>query len=211
MRTQPPVVQLIGPGGAGKTTVGFLLAQRLGWSFVDQDREFMAREGEVAGYMSVHGYVGYARRNLALHAELRSAVATPTVLALSSGFMTYPAETGAGYEQVRAATEHDALTLLLLPSFELERCVEVIVARQLSRPYLSGNAAGEAVRIRERFPKFIALRCARFLNHGEPDEAASQMACFVHERAGSAVATLARLQPRAAVDSPSSSPSSPCA
>ena len=68
MRIGPPVAQLIGPGGAGKTTVGLLLAQRLGWSFVDQDREFMAREGDVARYMSAQGYVGYARRNLAIHA-----------------------------------------------------------------------------------------------------------------------------------------------
>lgn len=203
MRIGPPVAQLIGPGGAGKTTVGLLLAQRLGWSFVDQDREFMAREGDVARYMSAHGYLGYARRNLAIHAELRGAVATPTVLALSSGFMTYPVEVGAGYAQVREATERDALTLLLLPSFELERCVEVIVGRQLSRPYLAGDAASEASRIRERFPKLIALRCARFLNNGAPDEAALQMACFVRERAG--------LPYSSSFASFSSSLSSPCA
>lgn len=183
-RPGPPVVQLIGPGGAGKSTVGRVLAERLDWQFVDLDQQFMAREGDIASYMSAHGYAGYARRNLALHAELRRVFVASTVLALSSGFMTYPAEAGSGYAQVRASTEHDALTLLLLPSFDLEQCVETIVGRQLSRPYLPGNAASEASRIRERFPSFMALRCARFLNNGAPDEAASQMACFVRERLG---------------------------
>jgi hypothetical protein len=32
------MIALIGPGGAGKTTVGILLAERLGETFVDLDR-----------------------------------------------------------------------------------------------------------------------------------------------------------------------------
>ncbi|MBN8754523.1 MULTISPECIES: shikimate kinase [Variovorax] len=177
-----PVVQLVGPGGAGKTTVGSELARQLGWQFVDLDREFMSREGDISGYMAVHGYAGYARRNLALHAELRGAFTAPTVYVLSSGFMTYPADVDASYAGIRAAVERDTLTLLLLPSFELETCVQAIVRRQLSRPYLPGNAASEEARIRQRFPVFMALRCARFLNDGAPEEAAAHMARFVRER-----------------------------
>lgn len=177
-----PVVQLVGPGGAGKTTVGQELAQQLGWQFVDLDREFMSREGDIAGYMAVHGYAGYARRNLALHAELRDAFTEPTVHALSSGFMTYPAEVDASYAAVRAAVERDTLTFLLLPSFDLAACVQAIVRRQLSRPYLPGNAASEEARIRQRFPVFMALRCERLLNDGAPEEAATRMARFVRER-----------------------------
>jgi len=177
-----PVVQLVGPGGAGKTTVGQALAQQLGWQFVDQDREFMSREGDIAGYMAAYGYAGYAKRNLALHAELRGAFTVPTVLALSSGFMTYPANVDARYAGIRAAVERDTLTLLLLPSFDLETCVQAIVRRQLSRPYLTGNPASEEERIRQRFPLFMALRCARFLNDGAPEEAATRIARFVRER-----------------------------
>jgi len=177
-----PVLQLVGPGGAGKTTVGSELALQLGWQFVDLDREFMSREGDISGYMAAHGYVGYARRNLALHVQLRGAFTAPTVHALSSGFMTYPADMDASYASIRAAVEFDALTLVLLPSFEMETCVEAIVRRQLSRPYLPGNAASEEARIRQRFPVFMALRCARFLNDGAPEEAAMRIASFVHER-----------------------------
>ena len=36
---------LVGFMGAGKTTVGQLLAQRLGWSFIDLDDRVRAREG----------------------------------------------------------------------------------------------------------------------------------------------------------------------
>jgi len=43
----PTVLHLIGPGGAGKTTVGPHLARRLGWQFVDLDERFMSREGSI--------------------------------------------------------------------------------------------------------------------------------------------------------------------
>ncbi|MGW8368203.1 MAG: shikimate kinase, partial [Gammaproteobacteria bacterium] len=38
-------VFLIGPMGAGKTAVGKQLARRLGWDFVDSDREIEKRTG----------------------------------------------------------------------------------------------------------------------------------------------------------------------
>jgi shikimate kinase len=41
------VIQLIGPGGAGKSTVGALLARRLGVAFVDLDTEFTKTVGHV--------------------------------------------------------------------------------------------------------------------------------------------------------------------
>lgn len=180
-----PVVQLIGPGGAGKTTVGRALAGLLGWPFVDLDAEFMSREGDVARCMATHGYLGYARRNLAVHRDLRSAFATPTVYALSSGFMTYPTDADSGYEQTRKRIERDAFTVLLLPSFDLEPCVETIVQRQLARPCLRGDRASEESRIRQRFPLFMALQCERFLSDRAPMQVASRIERFVQARTGS--------------------------
>jgi shikimate kinase len=180
-KEEVPVVQLVGPGGAGKTTVGLALASQLDWAFVDLDREFMAREGDIAGFMAAHGYAGYARRNLAVHAEVRGAFTVPTVYALSSGFMTYSADVDAACARIRGEVAQGALTVLLLPSFELEPCVEAIVKRQLSRPYLPGNMASEEARIRQRFLLFMALQCARFLNDGTPEDAALQIAGFVRK------------------------------
>jgi shikimate kinase len=37
------VIRLIGPGGAGKSTISALLAERLGVHFVDLDRHFADR------------------------------------------------------------------------------------------------------------------------------------------------------------------------
>lgn len=130
----------------------------------------MARHGDISAYIALHGYVGYAKANIAAYLACASQVSEPTVLALSSGFMTYPMEPDETYGQLRRTVEHDPDTVLLLPSFELEACCELIVQRQLSRPYLRGDRAAEHARIRTRLPIFMALRCKRVRSSGAPDE-----------------------------------------
>ncbi len=180
-----PFVHLIGPGGAGKTTVGPLLAQRLAWRFVDLDQVFIAQQGDVAAFMARHGYAGYAARNIETYEQLRAAATAPTVLAMSSGFMTYSADVSKRYPALRDAIEADPLTALLLPSFEFERCVELVVERQLCSPYLRGDRASETRRIRERHPVFMALRCERFISEGEPAAIACEVERFVRSRLSS--------------------------
>ncbi|NUT13640.1 MAG: shikimate kinase [Cupriavidus sp.] len=173
-------LHLAGPGGAGKSTVGPILAQRLGWQFVDLDACFMSREGDIGAYIRAAGYIGYASRNVAVYREV--ARPTPTIVALSSGFLTYPDEVDAAYPLLRRSIETDTLTCLLLPAFELEACVATIVQRQLQRPYLPGDGASEARRIRERFPKFMAMPCARFRSDVLPDQLALQLERFALAR-----------------------------
>jgi len=55
------VLHLIGPGGAGKTSAGQILAERLGWQFVDLDQCFMACAGDLARFIAEQRYDGYAR------------------------------------------------------------------------------------------------------------------------------------------------------
>lgn len=176
------IVHLVGPGGAGKTSAGPLLAQRLGWQFVDLDERFMSREGSIGASIEASGYRGYAKRNIAVYRAVKHSLVDPTVLALSSGFLTYPEDVDAEYPGLRRSIEGDALTALLLPAFELEACIEIIVRRQLSRPYLPGNRVSEERRIRERFPMLMALPCARFRSDAPPDETASQIERFVRGR-----------------------------
>ncbi|MDM0011128.1 shikimate kinase [Variovorax sp. J22P168] len=76
------LLHLVGPGGAGKTTVGPVLARRLGWSFIDLDERFLGRHGDIAGCIETHGHARYARRNLALYFDIQRSLATPAVLAL---------------------------------------------------------------------------------------------------------------------------------
>lgn len=84
MTDTPRSVFLVGMMGAGKTTVGRLLAQALGFEFVDADRELEARSGAlIATIFSVEGEEGFRRREAALLDELTQR--TRIVLATGGG------------------------------------------------------------------------------------------------------------------------------
>lgn len=58
-----PSVFLVGPMGAGKTTVGRQLAAALGYAFVDSDHEIEARTGaDIPWIFQVEGEEGFRRR-----------------------------------------------------------------------------------------------------------------------------------------------------
>lgn len=64
-------VFLIGPRGSGKTTVGRLLAARLGWSFVDADVELEARAGRsIADIFATRGEPAFRQQESELLREL---------------------------------------------------------------------------------------------------------------------------------------------
>jgi shikimate kinase len=150
------MIRLIGPGGAGKTTIGALLARRLGLAFVDLDREFIASAGDISQYIDSHGYGAYARRNVEVYFAVTAAMGAG-VLALSSGFMTYLPDVHAGYERCRQDITSSPSTFVLLPSLDVEVCVAETVRRQLRRPF-SRSADREAHVIRTRFPIYANLQ-----------------------------------------------------
>jgi shikimate kinase len=62
---------LVGMMGAGKTTIGRLLADALGFEFVDADRELEARSGvSIPTIFEIEGEAGFRRRESALLDEL---------------------------------------------------------------------------------------------------------------------------------------------
>lgn len=86
----PVLISLVGMMGAGKTTVGRRLARRLGWSFVDADREIEARLGvPVTTIFELEGEAGFRRRESELIEELSHRSAT--VLATGGGAVLDPA------------------------------------------------------------------------------------------------------------------------
>lgn len=58
------MIRLVGPGGAGKSTIGALLAERLNAPFLDLDRQCADRHGDIGEYIDRHGYDVYARANV---------------------------------------------------------------------------------------------------------------------------------------------------
>ena len=157
---QQDVIRLVGPGGAGKTTTGARLAQRLGVCFVDLDERFAATHGDISEYLDVHGYAQYATQNVQSYLEVIGAAAGPHVLALSSGFMTYATDVHPEYCRVRGGIASSATTLVLLPSLDCETCVAETVRRQLGRPFCRSAAREEEV-IRQRFGIYRTLAAVK--------------------------------------------------
>lgn len=150
------MIQLVGPGGAGKTTIGAALAERLGVRFVDLDAEFAARHGNISTYLDAHGYEVYAEQNVGLYVDLVGGPVRLDILTLSSGFMTYSDRIHPDYLALRQQVASSPSTFVLLPSVDFEACVGEIVRRQLRRPFARSAEREEQV-IRERFFIYFEL------------------------------------------------------
>jgi len=84
MSTPRPIVILIGPPGAGKTTVGGLLAARLGVSFTDTDTEVESVAGKPVSDIFVEdGELAF--RDLERDAVARALTSSDGVVAVGGG------------------------------------------------------------------------------------------------------------------------------
>jgi shikimate kinase len=92
-------VILIGARGSGKTTVAKLLAERLGWSYVDSDDEIEARAGKsIAEIFAAEGEAAFRDRESQVVADL--AARDGAVVALGGGAVMRP-ENRQAFEQAR--------------------------------------------------------------------------------------------------------------
>jgi shikimate kinase len=166
------MIQLIGPGGAGKSTVGAALATRLGCPFLDLDRQFERRRSDIDAFLDAHGYTAYARENVSVYLELAPHV-PDAVLALSSGFMLYPPSVHPAYAALTEAIARSRTTVVLLPSLDREACVAETVRRQLGRPFGRRDAVREEAVIRERFDRYLSLPAIKVETMRPPLEVAA--------------------------------------
>jgi shikimate kinase len=166
------MIQLVGPGGAGKSTVGAALAALLDCPFHDLDREFERRRADIDAFIGAHGHHAYARENVAVYLELAPHT-SGAVLALSSGFMVYPLSVHPAYTALREAIARSHTTVVLLPSLDRETCVAETVRRQLGRPFGHRGAAREEAVIRERFGRYLALPAPKVETMRPPNEVAA--------------------------------------
>jgi shikimate kinase len=149
-------IRLVGPGGAGKSTVGALLAERLKIAFLDLDRHFTDRVGDISDYIDRQGYIGYARENVETYCSLPVGEDRPNIVAVSSGFMTYAPNIHPEYSRVRRELEQHPNTFVLLPSLERDVCIAETVRRQIARPFGRSSAEEEAV-IHARFEVYMSV------------------------------------------------------
>lgn len=97
-----PALHLTGFMGAGKTTVGRILAEKLGWDFADLDAVIEDREGApVSALFAGHGEEVFRRIETAALKDLIRNIerGNPTVVALGGG--TFPQ--GINYDLLSAA------------------------------------------------------------------------------------------------------------
>ena len=124
-----PGIYVVGFMASGKSTVGRLLAQRLGWSFVDIDDEIEAAEGTaIAEIFETCGEAEFRRIETAIiHRHVhRIGQGKPAVVALGGGAFAEPAN--------RALLENNGVTVWLDCPFELvERRVALASHRPLAR------------------------------------------------------------------------------
>lgn len=163
-------VVLVGFMGAGKTTVGRALSNRLGWPFTDLDDVVQAREGRsIAEIFAGHGESGF--RDLETEAlrelltENQNAQDKGLVLALGGGAFLRP-------ENREAITNTGALAILLeAPFAELQRRIAL---EGKNRPLaVSGDALAQLFATRQATYHLIQHR-VQTLNKA-PDEIAAEI------------------------------------
>jgi shikimate dehydrogenase len=160
-------IVLLGFMGAGKTTVGELLAQRLGMSFIDADQAIVARDGrDIPAIFAAEGEPGFRAIEAATIADLLTGF--PAVIALGGGAVTTPSV-------AEALRGH----LVLLLDVPLETALERVGGDQ-GRPMLARDDLPQL--FAERQDAYRHAATAVISATGDPAEVAQ--ACWRAVRAG---------------------------
>jgi shikimate kinase len=143
-RNAPRRIVLTGFMGSGKTTVGLLVAERLGWTFVDVDDVIAAESGAtIPEIFSREGEAAFRERERGTIARL--AGGEGVVLALGGGAIEDPA--------TRSLLLSTAETLMVHLEVELETALERCRGTELLRPVFA-DQANLASRYERRLPLY---------------------------------------------------------
>lgn len=120
----PRALVLVGPMGAGKSSIGRRLARTLGVRFRDTDSAVVREHGPIAEIFAVHGEPHFRALE---HEAVTAAVARGGVVALGGGAVLHPG--------TREALRGHHVVLLTVE----ERVVAGRIRAQQKRPLLSGD------------------------------------------------------------------------
>ncbi|MRT55404.1 shikimate kinase [Enterobacteriaceae bacterium RIT693] len=168
------VVFLIGPDGAGKSTVGKLLASRLGCAAIDLDDEFCDRILNIREFITLNGYERYLEENAKLLKTLLEEADACAVFILSSGFLATDIRPDI-VEQNRKQVHRAGLSVLLLPSRDYHEALSCIVERQLKRGF-GLKRESEVEKFRQRFEQYLPLGDVQIFSMAVPDAIADSIA-----------------------------------
>ena len=163
-------VLLIGPGGVGKTTVGRVLAHKLGLKLLDLDHEFCERIDKIPSFLKTHCYEEYLVRNAELCAALITSNADG-LFVLSSGFLSTDTRQDL-VESNRKLVASSGISVLLLPSEDLATATPIVVERQLGRGF-GLKRETETAKFAARFNDYLQLGNIKIFGTDTPKAIAS--------------------------------------
>jgi shikimate kinase len=159
-------IYLIGFMGCGKTSVGWRLAKKLGWRFIDLDEEIERSEGRpVAEIFRADGETRFRQLERdCLKRVASSAAADKSVIALGGGTFLDPDN--------RAVAEKTGLTVWLKVSFPT---VAGRVKIDGTRPKFSSKEQAESL-FQSREPYYALAKMHISTDQGTPDTVADEIA-----------------------------------
>ncbi len=145
------MIFLIGFRGTGKTTIGGLLAEKLGYTFIDTDSRICQKKGSsIKTIVENEGWDGFRRCEEEVLRELTDA--TGSVVATGGGAVLH--------RQVWQELKRNGIIVWLMAddSILLQR-IKADVSTQENRPSLSGRGIAEEMMdiLKEREPLYRAI------------------------------------------------------
>lgn len=166
---------MIGPGGSGKSTVGKILSEIIGYKCIDLDTEFCERIINIREYIKSYGYDAYLEQNSKLLSTLL--VECPghdTIFILSSGFLSTDIRPDI-VEKNKKIVNESGFSVLLMPSKNYQDALECILNRQLNRGF-SLIREKEEEKFNQRFYEYLQLGDLKIFSMEEPESIAAKIA-----------------------------------